>query len=218
MADKRNATGTEDLRETFFGILAFDVLVALERVEAQDTQTARRDLIRTLFAAIEGFVWEFRAHVREIADAVDDIPPLLAMALNETSYSVSENGKLVEQQRYIALPSMVRLATNLAQTLCQDLKVDFSVDGWADLKRTIALRNRITHPKSKADLNITTDDTTIAWSGFRWILGHVAHVMETTIAAQADYLRQFKILAERLEAGDPVAIEAYRASRAALYG
>jgi hypothetical protein len=218
MADKRNTAGADDLRETFFGILAFDVLVALERVEAHDNQTARRDLIRTLFAAIEGFVWEFRGHVREIADTVDEIPPLLAMALNEASYSVSESGKLVEQQRFIALPSMVRLATNLAQTLCHDLDVDFSVDGWVDLKRTIAIRNRITHPKSKADLNITTDDTKIAWSGFKWLLGHVAFVMETTITVQADYLRRFRILAEQLEAGDPIALEAYRASYAALYG
>ena len=50
---------------TFVRILLGDVSEAHARLQANDTQTARRDLIRALFAAIEGMAWLYRQFVRE---------------------------------------------------------------------------------------------------------------------------------------------------------
>jgi hypothetical protein len=212
MVGKSDSTSAEELRTTFLGMLAYDVLIALERREIDDNQTSRRDFIRALFAAIEGSIWQFREHVRSIADDLDELSPILAMAIAENSYSVGENGKLVEQQRYIPMLSMIRLVTNLAKKLSPDLDADFSGHGWTDLKRTIAIRNRITHPKSITDLNITSDDTKTAWSGLIWLLEHVALTLNVTIAAQVEYLDQFKSLLEKLKAGDPNALKAYHST------
>ena len=217
MAEKSDWTSVEELRTTFIGMLAYDVLVALERREVDDNQTSRRDFIRTLFAAVEGSVWLFREHVRSIADDLDELSPMLAMAINENSYSVGENGKLIEQQRHIPMLSMIRLVTNLAKKLSSDLDADFSGDGWIDLKRTIAIRNRITHPKSITDLNITSDDTKTAWSGLIWLLEHVALTLNATIAAQVEYLDQFKSLLDKLKAGDPIALKAYHSTFSKLH-
>ena len=217
MAEKSDWTSVEELRTTFIGMLAYDVLVALERREVGDNQTSRRDFIRTLFAAVEGSVWLFREHVRSIADDLDELSPMLAMAINENSYSVGENGKLIEQQRHIPMLSMIRLVTNLAKKLSPDLDADFSGSGWIDLKRTIAIRNRITHPKSTSDLNITSDDTNTAWSGLIWLLEHVALTLNATIAAQVEYLDQFKSLLDKLKAGDPIALKAYHSTFSKLH-
>ena len=209
MGDKSEAANAEKMRVTFLGIVTYDVLVALERLERDDNQTSRRDFIRTLFAAVEGVVWQFRENIRGSAEDLAELSPQLTMALTETSYAVGENGKLIEQQRFIPLPTMIRLVTNVAKELVPALEVEINGKGWDDLKRTIVIRNRITHPKGISDLNISSDDTKIAWSGLMWLLAHVEGVMAAVCAAQADYLHYLKMLVTKLKAGDPTALEAY---------
>jgi hypothetical protein len=63
-------------REDFLGILLHDVLQSMQRRTASDTQASRRDLIRTMFAAIEGASWEYRKRVRDIAVELDRLTPL----------------------------------------------------------------------------------------------------------------------------------------------
>jgi hypothetical protein len=217
MVEKSDSTSAEELRTTFLGMLAYDVLVVAERLEIDDNQTSRCDFIRTLFAAIEGSVWQFREHVRSIAADLDKLPPILAMAFAETSYSVTEAGKLIEQQRFIPLQTMIRFATNIAKELTPELEIDFSGSGWADLKQTIAIRNRITHPKGISDLTVSSEDTKTAWSGLIWLLDHVARTMEATSAVYADDLKELKVLVAELKAGDPIALEAYRKAFALVH-
>ncbi len=210
MGDKSEPANAEKLRVTFLGIVTRDVLVAHKRLEHDESQTSRRDFIRTLFAAVEGIVWQFRENIRGAAEDLGELSPQLAMALTETSYSVGENGKLIEQQRFIPLPTMIRLVTNVAKELAPALEIEINGEGWGDLKRTIVIRNRVTHPKGISDLNISSDDTKAAWSGLFWLLSYVERVMEAVCTAQADYLHHLKTLVKELKAGDPAALEAYR--------
>lgn len=60
-------------REEFLGILMHDVLLAIQRRNLDDTQATRRDLIRTMFAAIEGASWEYREHVRSVATDLESL-------------------------------------------------------------------------------------------------------------------------------------------------
>lgn len=192
------------------GMLAHDVLIALNRLEKDDTQTSRRDFIRTLFAAVEGIVWQFRETVRSSAEDLDALPPMLAMAMTETSYSVSESGKLTDQQRFIPLPAMIRLVTNVAKELAPTLDIAFNEKGWDDLKRTIAIRNRITHPKGISDLAISSDDTKTAWSGLIWLLDHFAEVTQSVVNVQSDHLTMLKELVAGLKSDDPASLDLYR--------
>ncbi len=210
IGDKSEPANAGKMRVTFLGVVTHDVLVALERLELDENQTSRRDFIRTLFAAVEGVVWQFRENIREIAEDLGELSPQLAMALTETSYSVGEKGKLIEQQRFVSLPTMIRLVTNVAKELAPALEIEINGKGWHDLKRTIVIRNRITHPKGISDLNISSDDTKAAWSGLIWLLSHVERVMEAACTAQAGYLHHLKTLVKELKAGDPTALEAYR--------
>ena len=99
MSKKRNAKpeNPDSVRETFFGILTQDVILSMERQERSDTQATRRDFIRTMFAAIEGYVWKYREHVRSVISDIGTIPALTELALSETSYTVTENGKVEAQ-------------------------------------------------------------------------------------------------------------------------
>lgn len=192
----------DDENTDFVRILVNDVQQALNIARNSNEQANRRNLIRTIMSATEGISWDFRNHVRSILKDVDQIPPLIDQAFDELTYSVNERGRLVEQQRFIAVTAMIRLTVNVAKMFCPDLQVDFGGDGWVSFKKAIKIRNRITHPKSTLDLSVSDQDIETAQSGFFWFIEMTGDVMEAMVQQQrldVDALRQ---ILERLKAGD----------------
>jgi hypothetical protein len=202
----------EDVRESFVRLLIGDVIEALERAEFEDSQAARRNLVRILFAAIEGLVWELREHVRSIAEAVDELPVLTSLALTDTSYGVSSSGEVVPQLRFLPLKTSVQVATALAKKLCPTLNCDFGTSGWVDFSQAIMIRNRVTHPKTVEDLTINQHDIAVAKAGFAWLIQHVETVMRATLNASKRHLDELTEFADALVGGDPVALAQYRAA------
>ena len=86
-----------ELSKSFDAILLHDVIDGLRRVRQDPSQGVRRDLIRTMFAAIEGSALGYRQHVCSIARSIDELSPLMDMAFSETTYFVNETGKLEPQ-------------------------------------------------------------------------------------------------------------------------
>ncbi|WP_374944979.1 hypothetical protein [Sphingomonas sp.] len=138
-----------ELRATFLRTLIEDVLTAGARGGADDSPAHRRDMIRTTFAAIEGSVWLYREHVRSVAKTMDVLTPFADLARRERTFNVSERGAIIEQVRYVTLPTIIRLAIRQARLIAPSLSIDFSDRGWSDLKSSLEVRHRITHPKSK---------------------------------------------------------------------
>lgn len=183
-----------------------DVIAARERLEAVDTQTARRDVVRASLAAMEGEVWLAREHVRDSLRTLDELTPLADLALRETTYQVTDGGKLIEQTRSIALPTAVRLIVAQAQIICPDLAVDFAGTGWESLRSAVAIRNRITHPRPGRDLNVTNDELRMIEIGLNWLFATINYVMASTnlILVEA---RKF---IDELLTGDPAALKEYK--------
>jgi hypothetical protein len=207
-----------EVRETFLGLLIGDVIAALERMGVDDSQAARRNLIRTMFAAIEGLVWELREHVRSIAKDIGELPALTELALTETSYAVSNRGEIVSQQRFLPLSVGVRLATLVAQQSSPALTSDFGARGWSDFNQSIIVRHRVTHPKTMTDLKIDQHEIDRAKSALAWLMRHVETVMRATLDTQKAYLADLNELADALIGGDPVALAQYREAMRSLDG
>ena len=111
--------------------------------------------------------------MRNSANIIEPLSQIQEFAFAEKSYAVSDNGQIQEQIRFVSIPSMIRLTTQIAEQLDTELEIDFGVVGWADLKQAIKVRNRITHPKSISDLDISDTDIAIIQSGLLWFLGSV---------------------------------------------
>jgi hypothetical protein len=199
------------LTDGFMGTLIQDVIAALERRDASDDQTARRDLIRTLFAAIEGLVWVYREHIRSVANDIDSLSPIMELAFDERTYSVDEKGRIQEQIRFISIPAMIRLASRVAERVCPKLKIDFGVPGWTDLQLAIKVRNRITHPKNISDLDVSVGDIEISESALHWFLDLMNNVMMATLSASINFNSELKLLTAQLQLGDEEALAQYRA-------
>lgn len=189
----------------FVKSLAGDVQWSLDQITHADTQAARRNMLRTFVAAAEGISWVFRMQILAIAKECDASSPAIEMAFAEAAYTVTAAGEIREQARFVPLTAMIRLTTKVAQSYCPDLVIDFGLVGWEDLKRAIAARNRITHPKGDDDFLVRKHEIDAAKSGFFWFADMAVGVMEHAMKTVAEY-RDF---AQKLIAGDPDARALY---------
>lgn len=199
----------------FFITLIGDVVASLERHDASPIPQNRRDLVRTLFAAIDGSVWYYRDHVVGIAKDLGKLTDAQAAALHEVSYHVSRNGKISSQPRFVPLASTFRLVTRIAESLNSDLKVEFGSGDWDGFQQAIAIRNRITHPKSQADLDLSDSDMAIGLAAFHWVLGVSAQAMQGANAAFREHVDSFTEVLDALKAGDPETLALYETAKAA---
>ena len=200
--------GMGKLGRAFLSTLIGDVAAAHTNLDGAD-QAARRNLVRTTFAAIEGAVWTCREHVRQAAKDMGHLTPLADLALREQNYTVSEQGELIEQVRYITLPASIRLTVKQAQMLSDAVQVEFNGPAWPKLKAAIAIRNRITHPKQRGDLIIEDAELTLVHNSFLWVLATTTEVMAAINAAFAIFSHNTKIFVDALKNGDPTALALY---------
>lgn len=202
----------EAMRTAFIRILIEDVIGALALHEMDGSQSHRRHLIRALFTAIEGMVWTYREHVVGVAKSCDTLTFEEELAFSEVSYSVTSQGKIVELARFVPLLAMFRLTTKLAERLDQNLIVRFDDTGWEALRRTVEIRNRITHPKSEADLEISEPDLSTCRVGFDWLFELSLMAMESTNVAYRKFTEELGSILESLKRSDPDTIAAYDAA------
>jgi hypothetical protein len=196
--------------KSFTRLLIEDVLDAYDHLRQRDSQSARRQVVRVIFAAIEGQIWLCREHVRDAAASMTQLSPIIGMALREQSYVITEAGDVKEQPRYVTLTASIRLAVRQANLLAPDLMVDFGGSGWTQLKQALATRHRITHPKRTADLVIEDCDLGTARGAFEWVLATVSEVLNAIVSAQSAHNQDMRLLLEKLKSGDPAALRAYQ--------
>lgn len=201
---------TKELWAGFLGSLMFDVQDALKRQQMEDEPTNRRSLIRALIAAVEGLAWIYREHVVDIANTIDALTDTERAALADTAATVDDTGRISTQKRYLSTTAMIRLTTRIAKKFAPDCAPDFGGTGWANLKATIALRNRIAHPKQQEDLEISDDDVARGILAFDWFIDVVIAVMAQSNDAFRDHVREVGEIADLLKAGDHKMLELYR--------
>ncbi|NCN85467.1 MAG: hypothetical protein GW808_11250 [Sphingomonadales bacterium] len=200
----------EQMWDTFIGKLAFDVQRSLDRYNDENIESNKRDVVRTIVAAIEGITWAYREHVQEIGITLEASNSLYDLAFSEKTYSISEKGDLKMRPNFIPTVSMIRLITNRAKELCPQLDIDFSGSGWSDLRKAISIRNRITHPKASSDLKISESEIQTARSGFFWFISFVPDVMGQTNQSLQKYAKTLTNFIEDLKSGDTEALRLYR--------
>jgi hypothetical protein len=168
-----------DVDESFFThILVEDVVGAQKRLEAADSQSHRRDLVRTILAAIEGLHWQLKKDV--LIHPKLDLTHHELSALLEETYSVNRTGNVVAAPRFLPLDVSIRLVVQVVRRYRPNYTVDFSHQGWDNLTHAIKLRNRLVHPKTVGDMSVSDTDIGKATSGFSWMLALVIEVLRET--------------------------------------
>jgi hypothetical protein len=161
--------------KSFTRIVITDVMTAHKRVEKQDTLTHRRELVRSVFAAIEGLHWQLKQDVLQHPTA--ELSPHERAAMAEETYNVDERGNVNAMPRFLPLTTAIRLVVQMVQRYRPTYTVDYGRRGWADLKTAIEIRNRLAHPKTLEDLSVSDKDIDATMSGFYWVLALVVEIL-----------------------------------------
>lgn len=201
---------SSNLGQTFCGVLGYDALEAMNKMDANDCQSTRRDFVRTAFAAIEGWLWNYKQEVHSTIGAVREFSALEESALSETSYLITNTGKLRTQIRFMPMATLFRFVTRIAEEEYGARLVDFDGSDWKNFNDAIAIRNRITHPKSIPDLTLSEHDIAAVKNALLWLVEIVVTAMEKLTLMLEDHLASFREVTDALIAGDPNILRLYK--------
>jgi hypothetical protein len=158
-----------------------------------DNPTHRREVVRSVFAAIEGFLWQLK---QDVYGRGDSFAHRLSVhehaAMREEAYVVDGSGSVRATPRFLPLATNIRLVVSIIQRYRTNYKVDFGHRGWSNLKAAIEIRHRLVHPKSLGDLIVTTTEVQQAISGFSWLLALVIEVLRETVEYRQDIVARLK--------------------------
>lgn len=216
--DNARDNGRDDFERELMAILVGDAGAALAHFQKgnisqeyrTDEQMRRRELVRSLHAAVDGVVWALRQHVRASARAMDLLTLDEESVLEEVSYQVNDRGTISAQARFLPFLGAVRLAVKIATKVSPGFSVDFEGKAWADFRDAVATRNRLTHPKTTVDLNVSSAEIDQVTASFFWILEVAVSAMEKSNHAFRRYVDEFSDIVQGIKAGDPAVLAEYR--------
>lgn len=152
--------------------LTGDVLLCVtlhEQVEENKKQPLRRAVVRSVFAMIEGSIYR----MKQIAlEANSPEKQLFSQGevdmLAEVTYRLAENGVVKKVPAKISLDGNILFAFKAIERVT---KTGYTLEQGADwelLKRSIRLRDRLTHPKTLDQLVVTDQDYGMVLTAWGW--------------------------------------------------
>jgi hypothetical protein len=187
LADPELQQAVDELNKTF-RILAEDVDESRAYGRENPAPFAHRTLLRTNFAVIEGMTYSFRQVALAAAAKSDLFSPAEIALLKEESYYLNKKGQV--EPRYDwqpLLPSIIFSMRCFARVYGAPFEPDTGDNGWACMSKYKKLRDRLTHPKSSADLQLSDSDLEIAMKATAWFKSTVQNLLKACKQADEHY-------------------------------
>ena len=141
-----------------------DVLGVLDLLDAQpDNQAVRRALVRSLWGFVEGSVYGMRSFLR-------------------TAHILSSTGgeeELPDRERTI---DRVKKVLKMAAKDMARWEADFGTEGWEALRANLKVRDRLMHPKSASDVQISDGEVDEARDAATWLLETIVQIQSRAAA------------------------------------
>ena len=136
----------------------------------------RRIAIRSVFSALEILVAELCTHL------LDKLPPadlkdheerhkwfLELCALSNISYRIDDNGHLQLERPNISLKHRTLFALNMTARVTGSDISPKQDEGWKQFVQATKIRNRITHPKTQDDLEVSKQEYATVVEALQWL-------------------------------------------------
>jgi hypothetical protein len=162
-----------------------DISDCQDSVESRDGPLARRTLVRTLFAGIEGVVWALKTTALEHHRMGWVVFSQGELALlSEKTFDLDDKGQLLEKSARISLAKNIRFAfRSFAKAESVEFEIAVGEDGWELLRRAIRIRDRLMHPKNMIDLEITDKELQLIDQATSWWGGQLSKMLKTVMAS-----------------------------------
>jgi hypothetical protein len=134
-----------------------------------DYEYHARQLIRAIFSFIEAVTFSVKVnaiehclnHNRHVSEA----ERFLAV---DVEHVLSDKGEIVERPAHIRLADNIRFAFTLQEkALGMTKRFDPSTEWWSNLKSSIKVRDRLTHPKLPGDVDVSGEEIVAALKAYQ---------------------------------------------------
>jgi hypothetical protein len=197
----------EELTELVLLVTALDGHVShAEQQHRGDPQSLplRLNLIRAVVAKADGLTAALKGLVR--LHPPPDLPPEELLLLDERTPYLDRAGRVRSSPLFPQPQPNLRFAVQIyARANGVDFQLDTSAAGWSAFSETIDLRNRLTHPKTWRDLDVSDHAILRALEAHRWIRSQHTELLELLLDKQAfesgmtaAQIRSFRQLRQRL--------------------
>lgn len=160
--------------------LLHDAEMSEKLLTERDDQFSRRSYIRASISAMEGIVWLLKQIcIKASKEAHFGLSFGEYAMLVERTGEVEPNGEVKLRTKLIKLESnllfTVRMCNRIFRTSV-DLRCDTA--SWEKFRKTIKIRNRITHPKSIEELHITDGEILMCKEIIGWFNDRIFEFVE----------------------------------------
>lgn len=166
-----------------YNVLYTDANQAFER--ALRDESARREYVRAVFALVEGITFAMKQCA--LASKNVEFTESERQLLKEHEHVLDENGRVHVRKARLKTTANTRFGLeSFARTCRHSRRPNVSGDGWQAFKKALLLRDRLTHPKNAASLQVTDGellDVTRARSWFT--VTFVGLLLEDVLALNA---------------------------------
>ena len=147
-----------------------DVSECAKQLRDNDTPFWRRTLVRTVFSMIEAF--NVSVADKAITALVNprnrkyNISALIL--LSGRDFRIAKNGDITSSNSRHPLLNFTGFLIRTLAKAGNVRKHCLGQHGWNDFQKAVAIRNRITHPKTKGDAEVSDEDINALMSGVTW--------------------------------------------------
>jgi hypothetical protein len=141
------------------------------------TPTDKRLIVRSIFAFIEGVIFQLKQlALMAVAEKPGLLKPEEIAVAREEDYELDDSGKITMTKAKLRFRANFRFAFGLiikANNVDPKYMPDFGSHEWEILCKAIAIRDRITHPKTKSDLVISENEIRDTLRAYDWVYSQV---------------------------------------------
>lgn len=180
-----SAMKLRDLKNKIMPIIE-DALWAESALDREDNKFTRRAYIRSLFSMIEGTVWILKQTVL-VAPVRGGGPKRFSPAeyalLSDKTYDLDRNGEPKEQVKFLKLPENVKFTFNIfSKYFGTNLDLGIGSNGWNKFLEAQKVRNRITHPKTPEEFDISDEEIQSCKTACSWFNFLVANTLSAIVS------------------------------------
>lgn len=158
--------------------LRVDVLRAREGLENDDPpEYHRRQYVRAVFAQLEGSTFTLK-QLALPSDTSSLTVAELALLRGET-YRLNDAGEAVVTPAYLTLASDMRFAfRTYAKSVGLEYELPVTEPGWSALMRAKKIRDRLMHPRTAKDLEVTDSELACTTEAAEWFQTQYQEISE----------------------------------------
>jgi hypothetical protein len=139
-----------------------------------------RSLIKTVVSFYEAQVYTLKNELIDFCCENNiSISPDVLMFLKNLKYVIKDNGNIKEKYFQTTLKTEIKFIFNEICNL-QNFKLKFGYDDvrWAQLLKTIEVRNRLTHPKELSEQTVTDSEIKDCVVSLVWFYDNTTHFIK----------------------------------------